>query len=59
MPSVHEQVARRLAGLAQRYTPMRQALVAIVAAAGRPLSVPEISTDVADNGAGSRRQCAG
>jgi Fe2+ or Zn2+ uptake regulation protein len=42
MPSVHDQVARRLAGLEQRYTPMRQALVATVAAAGRPLSVPEI-----------------
>jgi Fur family ferric uptake transcriptional regulator len=42
MPSVHEQVVRRLAGLEQRYTPMRQALVVTVAAAERPLSVPEI-----------------
>jgi Fe2+ or Zn2+ uptake regulation protein len=42
VPSVHEQVAQRLAGLEQRYTPMRQALVATVAAAGGPLSVPEI-----------------
>ena len=41
-PSVHEQVALRLAGLEQRYTPMRQALVATLANAGRPLSIPEI-----------------
>jgi len=40
--SVHEQVALRLAGLEQRYTPMRQALVATLASAGRPLSIPEI-----------------
>ena len=40
--SVHEQVALRLAGLEQRYTPMRQALVATLAGAGRPLSIPEI-----------------
>ncbi len=39
---MHEQVALRLAGLAQRYTPMRQALVATLADAGRPLSIPEI-----------------
>ena len=40
--SVHEQAALRLAGLEQRYTPMRQALVATLAGAGRPLSIPEI-----------------
>lgn len=40
--SVHEQAALRLALLDQRYTPVRQALVATLAAAGRPLSVPEI-----------------
>jgi len=42
LPSVHEQAALRLAGLEQRYTPMRKALVATLAGAGRPLSVPEI-----------------
>lgn len=41
-PSVHEQVALRLAGHEQRYTPVRQALVATLADAGRPLSIPEI-----------------
>jgi Fur family transcriptional regulator, ferric uptake regulator len=41
-PSVHEQVALRLAGVEQRYTPMRRALVATLADAGRPLSIPEI-----------------
>jgi Fur family transcriptional regulator, ferric uptake regulator len=40
--SVHEQVARRLAGMDQRYTPARRSLVATLAAAGRPLSIPEI-----------------
>ncbi len=41
-PSVHEQVALRLAGHEQRYTQVRQALVATLADAGRPLSIPEI-----------------
>lgn len=41
-PSVHEQVALRLAGHEQRYTPARRALVATLAGAGRPLSIPEI-----------------
>ena len=41
-PSVHEQAALRLGGLDQRYTPVRRALVTTLAAAGRPLSVPEI-----------------
>ena len=41
-PSVHEQVALRLAGHEQRYTPVRRALVATLAEAGRPLSIPEI-----------------
>jgi Fur family ferric uptake transcriptional regulator len=40
--AVHEQVALRLAGLEQRYTPMRRALVTTLADAGRPLSIPEI-----------------
>jgi Fur family transcriptional regulator, ferric uptake regulator len=41
-PSVHEQAALRLAGLDQRYTPVRRALVTTLSTAGRPLSVPEI-----------------
>lgn len=42
VPSLDESVALRLAGLEQRYTPARRALVATLVAAGRPLSVPEI-----------------
>jgi Fe2+ or Zn2+ uptake regulation protein len=41
-PSVHEEVALKLAGLDQRYTPIRRALVGTLASAGRPLSIPEI-----------------
>ena len=41
-PTVDAQVALRLASLEQRYTPVRQALVATLAGAGRPLSIPEI-----------------
>jgi len=41
-PSVHEQVALRLAGHEQRYTKVRQSLVVTLAGAGRPLSIPEI-----------------
>jgi len=41
-PSVHEQAALRLGGLDQRYTTVRRALVATLADAGRPLSIPEI-----------------
>ena len=44
-PSVHEQAALRLAGLEQRYTPVRRDLVATLADAGRPLSIPEILAD--------------
>lgn len=40
--SVHEQAALRLGGHDQRYTPVRRALVSTLAAAGRPLSIPEI-----------------
>jgi Fe2+ or Zn2+ uptake regulation protein len=47
-PSVHEQAALRLAGLEQRYTPLRRALVATLADAGRPLSIPEILASNAD-----------
>lgn len=42
LTSVHEQAALRMAGMEQRYTPARQSLVATLAAAGRPLSIPEI-----------------
>ncbi len=41
-PSVHEQDALRLAGVDQRYTPARRAIVATLAAAGRPLTIPEL-----------------
>ncbi|MGH9079427.1 MAG: Fur family transcriptional regulator [Acidimicrobiales bacterium] len=41
-PSLHEQAALRLAGVEQRYTPTRRELVATLAGAGRPLSIPEI-----------------
>jgi Fe2+ or Zn2+ uptake regulation protein len=41
-PEVHTEIALRLAGLDQRYTPLRRALVETMAAAGRPLTVPEI-----------------
>ncbi len=41
-PSVHEEVALRLAGNEQRYTPVRRSLVGTLADAGRPLSIPEI-----------------
>jgi len=40
--SVHESVSLRLAGVEQRYTHMRRVLVETLAAAGRPLTVPEI-----------------
>ena len=39
---MHEEVSLRLAGVDQRYTPMRRVLVEALAAAGRPLSMPEI-----------------
>ncbi len=39
---VHEEVTQRLAGLDQRYTALRRALVDTMAAAGRPLTIPEI-----------------
>lgn len=40
--SVHEAVSLRLAGVDQRYTRLRRVLVETLAAAGRPLTVPEI-----------------
>lgn len=41
-PAVHDEVARRLAGLDQRYTRLRRDLVETLAAGGRPLTIPEI-----------------
>ena len=41
-PSVHEEVALRLAAQEQRYTAVRRSLVTTLAEAGRPLSIPEI-----------------
>lgn len=40
--SVHEDVSLRLAGVEQRYTQLRRTLVETLAAAGRPLTIPEI-----------------
>ncbi len=40
--TVHEQVALRLARLEQRYTPTRRSIVTALAAAGGPLSIPEL-----------------
>jgi Fe2+ or Zn2+ uptake regulation protein len=39
---LHPEVATRLARVEQRYTSSRRALVETLAAAGRPLSIPEI-----------------
>jgi len=40
--AVHDEIARRLAGDDQRYTPLRRALVDTLAGSGRPLTIPEI-----------------
>ena len=42
MASLHEAVEGRLAAFDQRYTPTRRALVDVLSASGRPLTVPEI-----------------
>jgi len=42
LAGLHEGVAQRLGADDQRYTPLRRALVATLAAAGRPLTMPEI-----------------
>jgi Fur family ferric uptake transcriptional regulator len=39
---LHEEIADRLGGLDQRYSPRRRALVETMAAARRPLTIPEI-----------------
>ena len=41
-PGVHDEIALRLVGLDQRYTRLRRALVETMAAAGRPLTIPEL-----------------
>lgn len=40
--AVHTEIRLRLARLDQRYTPLRRVLVEAIAAAGRPVSIPEI-----------------
>jgi Fe2+ or Zn2+ uptake regulation protein len=42
--SVHEVISLRLAGLDQRYTPLRRALVDALAGSQRPMTIPEILT---------------
>jgi len=42
-PSVHEAIGLRLAGLDQRYTPMRRVLVETLAQAGHPVTIPKSS----------------
>src|ERR1039458_7082705 len=41
-PSLHDAIGVRLAGLDQRYTPLRKVLVETLAASARPLAMPEI-----------------
>ena len=41
-PTLHEAVELRLAGLDQRYTPLRRVLVEVLSNTGRPLTMPEI-----------------
>ena len=52
---VHDDVALRLAGLDQRYTPGRRAIVEVLAKASRPLTVPELlaAAGAAGEGAGT------
>jgi Fe2+ or Zn2+ uptake regulation protein len=40
--SVHEAIGVRLAGLDQRYTPLRRVLVDTLSTSARPLTIPEI-----------------
>ncbi len=39
---LHEEIGRRLTSQDQRYTSGRRALVGVLAAAGRPLTIPEV-----------------
>jgi Fe2+ or Zn2+ uptake regulation protein len=41
-PAIHQAVSIRLAALDQRYTASRQVLVETLAAAGRPLTIPDV-----------------
>jgi len=41
-PSVHDVIAIRLAGLDQRYTPLRKSLVDALSTSARPMTIPEI-----------------
>jgi Fe2+ or Zn2+ uptake regulation protein len=41
-PSVHDAIGVRLAGLDQRYTPLRRILVEALSTSERPLTIPEI-----------------
>lgn len=41
-PSLHDAIDVRLAGLDQRYTPLRRALVEALAASAGPITIPEI-----------------
>lgn len=43
-PDIHDEVGVRLAAVEQRYTAGRKAIVAALAAADRPLTVPEITS---------------
>jgi len=43
-PSLHDAIGVRLAGLDQRYTPLRRILVETLAASERPLTIPDILT---------------
>ena len=40
--AIHEDAARRLAAIDQRYTGNRRALVEVLAGSGRPLSIPDV-----------------
>ena len=42
-PALRERIAKRLVGGDQRFTRSREALVMVLAAAGRPLTIPEIA----------------
>lgn len=47
-PSIHDAIGLRLARLDQRYTPLRRLLVKTLAAAGHPLTIPEILTSATE-----------
>lgn len=47
---LHDEVGVRLAAAGQRYTPGRRALIDVLSAAGRPLTVPEITRNADTQG---------